>query len=94
MSNKPASAALSARLEAEATPEGRLVAWPRAMQALLTERPALGPLLLGERLRARGGAGKPLPAPGQALLAATVAAGRQAGRLQTVEPAALQDLLQ
>jgi TetR/AcrR family transcriptional regulator len=88
-----ASRDLAATLGREEDPLRRLAAWPQALAALLSARPELAPLLLGERLRG----GEHLPGaergPGEALLAATIAAGAQAGRLRAVEPAALQELL-
>jgi AcrR family transcriptional regulator len=88
-----ASRELAATLGREQDPLRRLAAWPQALAALLSARPELAPLLLGERLRG----GEHLPGaergPGEALLAATIAAGTQAGRLRAVEPVALQELL-
>lgn len=88
-----ATASLAERLAAEPDPLRRLAGWPVALAELLAERPALGPLLLGERLRG----GEQLPgaesAPGEALLAATLAAGAASGRLERVEPRALQELI-
>jgi len=87
-----ATEALAGRLAAEADPLRRLAAWPGALAALLAERPELGPLLLGERLRGGEQLGTE-SAPGEALLAATLAAGAASGRLERVEPRALQELI-
>lgn len=88
-----ASRELAAALAAQADPLQRLAAWPQALAALLSTRPQLGPLLLGERLRG----GEDLPGtergPGEELLAATLAAGAAAGRLRAVEATTLQELL-
>lgn len=88
-----ATAALAVRLAAEEDPLRRLAAWPGALAALLAEQPALGPLLLGERLRGGEHFRGTESAPGEALLAATLAAGAASGRLERVEPRALQELI-
>ena len=88
-----ASQDLAGALSLERDPLRRLGAWPQALSALLSSRPELAPLLLGERLRG----GEELPGgergPGAELLAATIAAGAETGRLRAVEAAALQELL-
>ncbi len=88
-----ASRDLAAALSSERDPVRRLGAWPQALSALLAARPELAPLLLGERLRGGEALSGGERGPGADLLAATITAGAEAGRLRAVDAAALQELL-